>query len=126
MWTINGMRKAKMTAGRPKKPIDYELVERLSRLHCTQVEIAEALGLSVDTLQRDDKFCGIYKRGIEQGRASLRRLQWDAAENGDKTMLVWLGKQYLGQRDKQDVENTVKMDKSPVEELLQSIDSLKK
>jgi len=59
---------------------------------------------SVDTLQRNEEFCGIYKSQIEIGRSSLRRMQWKAAENGDKTMLVWLGKQYLGQRDKQETE----------------------
>jgi hypothetical protein len=31
---------------------------------------------------------------------SLRRMQWQAAENGNPTMLVWLGKQYLNQKDK--------------------------
>jgi hypothetical protein len=26
-------------------------------------------------------------------------LQWQAAEKGDRTILIWLGKQLLGQRD---------------------------
>ena len=29
-------------------------------------------------------------------------MQWSAAENGNSTMLVWLGKQYLNQKDKQE------------------------
>jgi hypothetical protein len=30
---------------------------------------------------------------------SLRRAQFRAAENGNATMLIWLRKQWLGQRD---------------------------
>ena len=32
----------------------------------TQEEIAEFLNISVRTLQRDDEFCRIYKKGIEK------------------------------------------------------------
>lgn len=92
--------------GRPKFKIDYDLAAKLAHIQCTQIEIANFLGCSVDTLQRDEKFCGIYKKGIEEGKASLRRLQWKGAEAGNATMLVWLGKQYLGQTDK--MENTHK------------------
>jgi len=88
-----------MAGGRPKKSIDYALVEKLSTIQCTQAEIASILAISTKTLQRDEEFCRIYKKGIEQGKSSLRRLQWKAAENGNTTMLVWLGKQYLQQRE---------------------------
>lgn len=94
--------------GRPKFDVDYEQVEKLAGLQCTQEEIASYLGCSVDTLQRDEKFCGIYKSGMDKGRMSLRRKQWQAANDGDKTMLVWLGKQYLGQRDKKDTDHSSK------------------
>ena len=50
-------------AGRPKKVIDYEAVEKLANIQCTQEEIASFLNLSVRTLQRDEEFCRIYKRG---------------------------------------------------------------
>lgn len=85
--------------GRPKFVIDYALVADLAKIHCTQAEIAAILGCSVDTLARDAEFCGVYKKGIEEGRSSLRRLQWAKANEGNPTMLVWLGKQLLGQRD---------------------------
>ena len=89
--------------GRPKKEIDYGLVEKLATIQCTQQEIANVLEVSTKTLQRDKEFCRIYKKGLEKGKMSLRRLQFKAAENGNATMLVWLGKQYLGQTDKQDI-----------------------
>lgn len=90
--------------GRPRKSIDYETAEKLAALQCTQEEIASFMNLSVDTLMRDARFCGIYKEGINKGRMSLRRHQWKALEDGNPTMLVWLGKQYLGQRDKFDMD----------------------
>lgn len=85
-------------AGRPKKEIDYVAVEKLANIQCTQEEIASFLGLSVRTLQRDEEFCRIYKKGQENGKMSLRRIQFKLAER-NPTMALWLGKQYLGQRD---------------------------
>jgi len=116
-----------MAGGRPKIVIDYEMVKKLAHIHCTQDEIASMMDISVRTLQRDDEFCRIYKRGIETGCASLRRLQWKAAEKGDKTMLVWLGKIYLKQVDKQEIDqNVYENGKKPVEELKESIDKIRR
>jgi len=41
------------------------------------------------------------------GKASLRRTQWKAATGGNSTMMVWLGKNVLGQTDKQEIEHNV-------------------
>ena len=117
--------KTKNKVGAPKKEIDYSMVERLSNIMCTQEEIASCLDLSVRTLQRDEEFCRVYKKGLDNCRVSLRRQQYQLAMEGDKTMLVWLGKQYLEQRDKQDIDNTFKGDKNPVNELIRSIKDLK-
>ena len=38
----------------------------------------------------------------ESGKATLRRLQWQRATAGSDTMCIWLGKQLLGQRDRQE------------------------
>lgn len=94
-------------AGRPKKIIDYELVKSLAEIQCTQAEIAAVLKLSVDTLSRDETFCGIYKTAMNNGKMCLRRLQWKRAMEGCDTMLIWLGKQYLGQFDKQQIDANV-------------------
>ena len=99
------------SVGRPKKHIDYKLVEQLTSIHCTQQEIASALGLSLRKLQNDEQFMHIYKEGIDDAKKSLRRMQWDSAKKGNTTMLVWLGKQYLKQSDKQEVEATVNTSK---------------
>ena len=88
---------------RPKKILDYELIDRLAHIQCTQVEIASMLDVSERTLQRDDEFCRIYKKGQEEGKSSLRRIQFKLAEKGNATMAIWLGKQYLGQTDKNEL-----------------------
>lgn len=87
-----------MPAGRPKKEIDYDVVDKLASIQCTEEEIANVLNVSVRTLQRDEEFCRVYKKGLDNGKMSLRRIQFKLAEK-NPTMALWLGKQYLGQRD---------------------------
>ena len=91
--------KPKNKGGRPKLEIDYKLVKKLASIHCTQEEISNVLEISTRTLQRDEEFCRIYKIEISKAKSSLRRYQWSAAEKGNTGMLVWLGKQYLQQRE---------------------------
>lgn len=107
-----------MSAGRPKKEIDYSAVEKLANIQCTQTEIASFLGVSVRTLQRDEEFLKIYQKGQENGKMSLRRIQYKLAEK-NTTMAIWLGKQYLGQKDNVEVSHT---DMSKVDELLKEIE----
>ena len=76
---------------RPKKEIDYVAVEKLANIQCTQEEIASFLGLSVRTLQRDEEFCRIYKKGQDNGKMSLRRMQFKLADK-NPTMAIWLRK----------------------------------
>lgn len=91
-----------MAGGRPKKQIDYELAGKLAAIQCTQEEIAGILDISRQTLLKDEQFLYIFRTKKEAGRSSLRRMQWKTAEGGNPTMQIWLGKQYLGQSDKQD------------------------
>lgn len=87
---------------RPKKEIDAALVEKLAMIMCTMNEIASVVGCSVDTLER--RFADTIKEGQNKGKTSLRRFQYQAAEKGNPAMLIWLGKQHLGQKDKQETE----------------------
>lgn len=107
-----------MPVGRPKIQIDYNTVEKLANIQCTQEEIASFLGISVRTLQRDDEFCRIYKKGQENGKMSLRRIQYKLAEK-NTAMAIFLGKQYLGQKDNVEVQSS-QLDK--VSELLNKIE----
>ena len=89
--------------GRPKIKLDYELIKKLSYIQCTQLEIASVLDVAINTLRKDNDFLPIYKKGQEEGKMSLRRLQWKSADKGNVTMQIWLGKQYLGQKDKKEI-----------------------
>lgn len=84
--------------GRPKKEIDYELVSKLAHIFCTKEEIAAILDVNPTTLYANSVFQDVYKKGREGGKASLRRIQMNLAEK-NTAMAVWLGKQYLGQKD---------------------------
>lgn len=44
------------------------------------------------------------------GERQDRRLLWKAANSGNTTMLIWMGKQYLGQRDRQDLRHGAQED----------------
>lgn len=92
-----------MPAGRPKKIIDADLVLDLAKIHCTMKEMAGICDCSVDTLERN--FAEIISKGRQEGKMTLRRLQWNAAQRGNVTMMIWLGKQWLEQIEK--IEQTV-------------------
>lgn len=100
--------KNKSKVGRPKKQIDYELVERMAEMFCTETEISYALDISVRTLQKDDEFLRIYKSGLNKGKVSLRRKQFNLAEKSHQ-MAIWLGKQYLDQTDKIEQKQEITM-----------------
>lgn len=90
------------------KPETIAQVHALGKIQCTTKEAAAVLSVSeptfIEFLKREKKAREAFDNGKEAGRASLRRQQWKLAESGHATMQIWLGKQYLGQQDKQAVE----------------------
>lgn len=86
-------------------------VHGLGKIQATTKECAAVLGVSEPTFLKfktdHPEVTDAYRDGVGQGLASLRRRQFKAAEDGNATMLVWLGKQYLGQVDKQEIAQTV-------------------
>jgi hypothetical protein len=112
--------------GRPKKIIDQEQFEALCEIQCTQVEICSVLKVSEKTLIKwvdetyGDTFSNIYKTKSGLGKMSLRRWQFDKAKQGSVPMLIWLGKQYLGQSDKNEITETVAGTK--LDSLLEQLD----
>ena len=59
-------------------------------------EMAAILGCSVDTLERN--YADVIDKAREGGKMTLRRHQFRMAEN-NVAMAIWLGKQYLGQKE---------------------------
>ena len=104
--------KKKKEAGRPLAEIDWKKVENMCLIHCTGEEIAAILGIDYDTLQKAVKrvfkihFTDYYKQKSAGGKMSLRRRQYTSAMDGNSTMLIWLGKQWLGQSDKLETTDT--------------------
>lgn len=92
-----GLSKNGKVMGRSLTKIDGEQVEKLAMLGCRVDEIAVVLGGSETTLWR--RFGSLIKRGHANQKMSLRKLQFDAAKKGNPALLIWLGKQYLGQKD---------------------------
>ena len=98
-------------AGRPRLELDLTQVEALAQIGCTIDEIATVLGVGPSTVDdrmaKDIDFQVAYKRGREHGKATLRRMQWNSAKGGHVTMMIWLGKQLLGQKDHRSVNLSV-------------------
>lgn len=96
---------------RPKKEIDIRQFENLCGLHCTKQEICGWFELTDKTLEKwcrrtyGKGFSEVYREKRSNGNLSLRRKQMEVALAGNVSMLIFLGKNYLGQTDK--VEQTI-------------------
>ena len=90
--------------GRPPKEINWILFQDLCSLQCTQSEIASVLHINAETLRirvkehYEQDYPHVYKEYSEGGKASLRRIQMKLAQKS-AAMAIFLGKQYLGQKD---------------------------
>ncbi len=83
-----------------------ETVKKLSQLGCTYKEIGDFLEVSSKSIERH------FKQEVEWGRSnlrqSLRKAQIECAiREKNSTMLIWLGKNYLEQREpRQNIEHS--------------------
>ena len=83
---------------RPKKyNIKGDEVTKLASLHCTNQEIAEFFGCDESLIRKS--YSEYLTKGRAKGKMRLRQLQWQAAEKGNTSMLIFLAKQMLGQMD---------------------------
>ena len=92
----------KRKRGRPKLDIDPDKVEMLASFGCSTVEIAKLHNCDEHTIRK--RFRSELERGRESMKIKLRQLQWKQAENGNTSLLIFLGKQYLGQSDRNELE----------------------
>ena len=97
--------------GRPPIQIDTGQFESLCNMQCTLDEIAGFFKCSPDTIENwckknyEETFSAVYKKYSAGGKISLRRYQFRLAEK-NASMAIWLGKQYLGQSDKMEIEHS--------------------
>jgi hypothetical protein len=96
----------------PKPKLDYseqlmEQIRALGRIQATVEETAAVLRVSLRTLQNfftdHPEAKDAHEFGKLEGCASLRRKQFALAEK-NAGMAIFLGKNYLGQRDVQQIE----------------------
>lgn len=86
-----------LCVGRNKTVVPPEQVEDLAGLGCTDRDIANFFGVNEDTLRNN--FSDNLVKGREDLKVSLRRAQLKLALGGNAVMLIWLGKNLLGQSD---------------------------
>lgn len=94
-------------AGRPKKEIDQTKFEELCELQCSEKEICETFGVTDKTLSawckrtyNTKNFSDTFSQKRKIGFHKLRSKQYSIAMSGNTTMLIWLGRNWLGQTDK--------------------------
>ena len=84
--------------GRNKTVIPEEQVAQLAQYHCTNKEMADFFGVPLQTFV--DNFRDIITKNRLVTKQRLRKAQLDLALNKhDRVMLIWLGKQMLGQAE---------------------------
>ena len=83
--------------GRNKTVIPEEQVLELAKLHCTNKEMADFFDVPLSTFT--DNFRDIITKGKLETKQRLRAAQLKLALNGDRTLLIWLGKNILGQSE---------------------------
>lgn len=101
---------------RPRKNIDRKDFESLLALQCTLEEVTAFFdhklnGCSADTIERwckreyGESFAEVVVKKRNLGKISLRRAQFELAKKNG-AVAIFLGKNYLGQSDKIQYENT--------------------
>lgn len=83
--------------GENKKIIDPKEVQKLASIGMKNSEIAEYLDIDDSTLNYN--FKQYLTKGRHDLKVSLRRAQISLALSGNATLLIWLGKNILGQSD---------------------------
>ena len=84
--------------------IPPEKVKMLASFGCTYIEIGKYFGCSVKVIRT--RFRTEFEQGKEEMKLTLRQLQWKHAQNGYTALLIFLGKNFLQQTDKNQVDMT--------------------
>ena len=109
--------------GRPKLDIDEKVVESLAKVGATNCEIADHFGCDETTIR--DRFTELLRKTRATRKIKLRELQLNLAHTGNLGMLIWLGKQYLGQSDKVEQKQEITVKDESVDELKKLLKSIK-
>jgi hypothetical protein len=80
-------------------PEDCWLIEKMASHFLTADEICSIVKITRGQFEGNLEYAASYQRGVNMGKASLRRMQFVAAKR-NPVMQIWLGKQHLDQHDK--------------------------
>ena len=84
--------------------IPADKVKLLASFGCSYIEIGKYFGCSEGVIRK--RFKTEYEQGREEMKLSLRQMQWKNAQQGNTALLIFLGKNFLGQTDKSQVDHT--------------------
>lgn len=108
----------KKCIGRPKKKLDIKEINKLIDNQLSERAIADIAGCALSTIQSRFR-SKLQKRKNEAIKArvalrqELRKAQWEAAiKDKNPVMLIWMGKNELGQADK--IETTENRPKTKI------------
>ena len=99
--------------GRNKLHIDWQTVAELIQAGANGAQVCSMIGVSYETITRrclDENnidFGEFMATKKEKGNATLLMKQYELAIDGDRAMLIWLGKQRLDQADKKEIKQDV-------------------
>ena len=96
--------KPKRTRRKAKEvDIPVEEISRVALLSPTMEEMAFVFDVPISYMERQmmrEEVIEALEKGRGGRKLSLKRAQWKAAMSGNTAMLIWLGKNDLGQSDK--------------------------
>ena len=111
---------------RPRKEIDQKQFENLCGLQCTKEEICGWFDVTDKTLENWCKrtykagFSEVFRQKRGLGKISLRRHQW-RQEKKNANMAIWLGKQYLDQKDQPEIDVAVTVNEDALSKSLREM-----
>lgn len=85
--------------GKPKIELDIDDIRELASEGNTIEDIGTLLGVSNTVIVENEEYKRAYEMGLCDMRAMLRHSQFQSAKSGNTSMLIWLGKVLLGQRE---------------------------
>jgi predicted site-specific integrase-resolvase len=117
----------------PSNKIDKVELENIIKLCPTEKETADWFDVSIDTLYRylkknyNECFAEFRDKRFSRTRMAIKKKQIEKAMTGDNTMLIWVGKQYLGQSEKIEQRTQLNVEdesKNKKEDILARLDEI--
>lgn len=121
-------------AGRPEKEIDWDKVDHLLRAGCLGTEVAATFGMHPNTFYTrvQQEYNCIFSEYLQQkradGDAAIRARQYEKAlglnDIGDNSLLIWLGKNRLGQRNEDKLSIVTQEQQNTLDKTMDMVDFL--